>query len=116
MSDGLLHQLVEGAQTLIAALAPAALGSAVAQAYQRGLSLRDRLVQWSVGILVSHYVTLGVAAVLQLGPFVGQALGFVLGMIAFQAAPRFMAASTDALAGVPNRIIDFLPKPKDPRP
>ena len=102
-------------QTMIdaaSALAPAALGSAVAQAYQRGLSLRDRLVQWAVGICVSHFVTAALAGWFGWNAFVTQGVGFVFGMIAFQATPKFIAGASDMLGTLPAVLRDHFLKRK----
>lgn len=108
MIEKLAQDLIEAGSALVSAIAPAALGSAVAQAYQKGLGWRDRLVQWTVGVCVSYFVTSAVAALLGLNPFVAQGVGFVLGMIAFQATPKFISSASDTIASLPAAIRDFL--------
>jgi len=105
-----LHSFLDAVRDVAAALAPSALGAAVAQAYQKGLSFRDRLIQWAVGIAVSHFVTRAIAAWLGLQLEVGQGVGFVLGVIAFQATPKFIAGAGDTLGGLPTSIRDFFLK------
>lgn len=105
--DQIAHDAAEAVKNLGSALLPAALGSAVAQAYQRGLDWRERLVQWVVGISVSYYVTLGLQQVTGFGPLAAQAVGFVLATLAFQATPKFIAGATDAAASLPGRIADW---------
>lgn len=100
MAD-MLHQLLDSARDVAAALSPSALGAAVAQAYQKGLSWRERLVQWCVGITVSQFVTRGIVAWMGWPLEVSQGVAFVLGVIAFQATPKFMASAADAVAAIP---------------
>lgn len=100
----LLKELGEQLQAAAAALTPAAIGSAVAQAWRPGLPWRQRLVQWIVGICVSYYVTLGATEVFNLSPFLAQACGFVIAMIAFEAAPGFIRAASDLAAELPTLI------------
>ncbi|MBV8971480.1 MAG: hypothetical protein JO290_04230 [Sphingomonadaceae bacterium] len=88
----------------VAALVPAALGSAVGQAWKPGLSWRQRLVQWVTGICVSYYVTLGLTAWLGWSPFVGQAVGFVLAMMAFEIAPKLVASCSAAVGHIPGYV------------
>ncbi|MFY9349916.1 MAG: hypothetical protein WBL20_17540 [Sphingobium sp.] len=99
--DGLLHQLLAGVQDLASALAPAAIGAAVGQAWEKGLSFSQRLVQWAVGICVSYYVGGGLEAWLRLDPFVSDAISFVLAMIAFKATPRFVAGAVELAGSLP---------------
>lgn len=106
MQDQFSHELLEALKALGATLMPAAIGSAVATAWQEGLSLRARCIQWVVGICVSYYVTLGIAAMLEFGPFAEQAIGFVVGMVAFQSAPRFIAGCGAMLETLPAAIRD----------
>lgn len=104
--EQLPHEFLEAAKALAATLMPAAIGSAVAQAWQEGLSLRDRAIQWVVGICVSYYVTLGISAIFGLGQFAAQAVGFVVAMIAFQSTPKFVAGCSSALEKLPQAISD----------
>jgi hypothetical protein len=112
MHDGLAHEIIEALKTLCSTLLPAAIGSAVAQAWEEGLSLRDRCIQWIVGICVSYYVTLGVTAIFGLGDFAGQAVGFVTAMIAFKSTPRFIAGCSSTLESLPAAIRDRFLGPK----
>lgn len=100
------NDLIATAKALAATLMPAAIGSAVAQAWEEGLSLRDRCIQWIVGICVSYYVTLGISALMGLGPFAAQAVGFVVAMIAFKSTPRFITGCGNMLETLPERVRD----------
>jgi hypothetical protein len=97
----LATHVVDWLKDATSAIAPAALGALVSQAYQRGLAWRDRLMQTIVGIAVSWYGGVAVCAIITVNPFALQSVRFVLGMIAFQAMPRFMAAAADLVAGLP---------------
>jgi hypothetical protein len=99
-------EIWEAVKAIGAALMPAAIGSAVAQAWQEGLSLRDRFIQWAVGICVSYYVTLGISAFFGLGQFAAQAVGFVVAMIAFQGTPKFIAGCSRTLESLPEAVRD----------
>jgi hypothetical protein len=113
-----IQEAVDAAKNLFSALGPAALGSAVAQAYQRGLSWRDRFVQWAVGIIVSYYATLLIREVIGMGDLATQAVGFVLATLAFQATPKFIAGATEAAGALPvdlkDKLLGWLPGRKDP--
>jgi len=100
------HEIIEAAKALGATLMPAAIGSAVAQAWEEGLSLRDRFIQWAVGICVSYYVTLGISSIFGLGQFAAQAVGFVVAMIAFKSTPKFVAGCSSALEKLPQAVSD----------
>jgi len=106
--DKLFHELTATALTFLAGLVPAALGAAVSLAYESGLTWSRRFAQMSVGIVVNYFATGAIGAVFGFGPFVLQATGFVVGMIAFKATPKFIAACSDAIATAPTRLLDRL--------
>ena len=108
-----LSDMIEASKAAASALAPAAFGSLIAQLYERGMGWRDRLVAYVVGILVSYYVTLGLTAWFGFDQFVSQSVAFVLGMIAYRAAPKFAANLVDAIASIPTLLRDWLAKKKD---
>lgn len=103
-----IDTLARAAQESLAAIAPAALGSAVGQAWSQGLTWRQRVVQWLTGILVSYYVTMGVAEVLHLGRFASQSIGFVIAMMAFEVAPKVIAAAGATANQIPQFVADFV--------
>lgn len=105
--------LIEGAQALGAALAPAAIGATVSQAFKRGISYGERLTQILVGILVSYFVGGGLVAFFQAEGFVAQAITFVVAMIAYEATPRFIQNAADAVAQLPAALRDKLLGKKD---
>lgn len=107
-----IHDILEALKAIGSALLPAAIGSAVAQAWEQGLSLRDRCIQWVVGICVSYYVTLGIGAYFEFGPFASQAVGFVVAMIAFKATPNFISGCSTMVGTLPTWLRDRFLGPK----
>ncbi len=106
--------LVDALVTYSIGLAPGALGAAVSLAHEKGLSWRDRVIQFAAGTVVSFYAQGAVAALFDLDPFVLQGIGFSAGMVAFKSTPRFIASAADVIAGLPAAIRDrILPARKD---
>ena len=94
------HLFADNALAFLAGLTPAALGAAVSLAYEKGLTWTERFVQMAVGVIVSFFVSRAADAVWPLDPFVLQAVGFVTGMIAYKATPRFTGAAAEATEAV----------------
>lgn len=86
-------------------LAPSLIGSAVAQAWEPGLSWRQRFLQWAVGSTVSFYATRAIIAFTGWNDFAAQSIAFGIALVAFDATPRLMAAASDALAKLPGRLL-----------
>ena len=110
----LLHEFGVNLLAFLFGLTPAALGAAVSLAYETGLTWSRRFLQMSVGIVVSYFST-GVIRVLwpwgHADPFVIQAVGFVFGMIAFKATPKFIAGMSERVTDIPAAIFDhFFPR------
>lgn len=110
----LLHELGSTLLAFFVGLVPAALGAAVSLAYETGLTWSRRFLQMSVGIVVSYFAT-GVIRVLwpwgHPDPFVIQAVGFVVGMIAFKATPKFIAGLSERVTDIPAAFFDrFFPR------
>lgn len=110
MNHDLWSMIPAWARELITALTPSMLGAAVGQAWSHGLSWRQRVVQWLVGILVSYYVTQALTEWLHFGPFAGQACGFVIAMMAFETAPKFIAGVSAAAGQIPDMVMKFVSK------
>lgn len=83
---------------------PAAIGSAVAQAWEPGLGWRQRLVQWSVGVFVSHYATATAAHVLGWSEPVANGVGFIVGMLAFKSVQPMADAMRGGVMGAFGRL------------
>lgn len=104
-------------------LIPGALGAAVGQAWEKGLGLKDRLIQWAVGLLFAAYVVPALGHVLHWGQPLTNAAGFVTGTIAFKAVGRWREAAIEGGAGafrsLPEIVRSWLrrpgvtPEPKD---
>lgn len=114
-----MHEIGDALLAFLISLCPAALGASVSLAYETGLTWGRRVTQLWVGIVVSYFATNAIAALSPWGPldpFVRQAIGFVIGMIAFKATPRFMTSSVEVVADLPasvREMIPFLRKKKD---
>lgn len=96
-----LRTLFQSAADVASSLAPSLIGSGVAQVWKPGLSWRQRFVQWVVGSTVSFYATQAVIEFTGWNEFVSQSIAFGVALIAFDATPRLIAASSDALARLP---------------
>jgi len=101
-----LQAILDAILTLLAGLAPGAIGAAVGMAWKQGLTWRDRFVQLAVGIVVSWFVTRAIGAITDWDAFVLQAVAFTVGMIAFEATPRFIAAAAETAGSLPRRFVD----------
>ena len=112
--EKLIHEIGAALLSFLVGLTPAAFGAAVSLAYETGLTWSRRFVQMSVGIIVSYFSTNAIAAIWPQDPFVIQAIGFVVGMIAFKATPRFIEGLVEKVALLPAAIFDrVLPAKKD---
>lgn len=103
--DG-LAAVADGFRAIGAALAPAALGATVSQAYKRGLNWAERLVQFLVGILVSYFVGGGLVEFFGAEGFAAQAITFTVALIAYEAVPGFIRNAADVVASIPGAIRD----------
>jgi hypothetical protein len=112
--DKLLHELIEGLLTFLAALVPPALGAIVSLLYETGLTWAQRATQLWVGVVVSYFIQRAAGALYPFHPFVLQAVGFILGMIAFKATPGFISGCSTVAAELPallrDRVLALLPR------
>ncbi len=104
----ILHDFLEAAIALLMSLLPAGLGSIVSMLYDMPATWPKRLTQLWIGIVVSYFVQRAVGAIYPLHPFVLQALSFWIGMIAFKAAPSFVAGCATAAGELPTMLRDRL--------
>lgn len=109
----ILEDILHALSAFAAALVPSALGAVISQLHATALDWRQRATAYFAGIVVSYYVRLGLTAWFGLDDFAGQAVAFVIAMIAYKATPRFIDASSDAIASLPGRLIDWLTPRKD---
>lgn len=106
--------LLDALFALLSGIAPGAIGAAVGLAWRKGLTWRERFLQLVVGIVVSWFAGRAIGALWQLDPFVLQGVSFTIGMIAFEATPRFIAAAADVAGTIPAMLRDrFLGKGGD---
>lgn len=115
--DKLIHDVLEAVLAFLASLVPSALGSVVSLVYEPGLTWTQRFARLWIGVTVSYFAQRAAGAVFDLHPYVLQAIAFVLGMIAYRAAPAFTAAAVAVVGELPallrDRLIAFLPKKDD---
>ncbi len=102
-------------------LVPGALGAAVGQAWEKGLGLKDRMIQWAVGLLFAAYVVPAVCThVLNWSQPLTNAAGFVVGTIAFKAVGRWREAAVEggasAFAHIPEWLGTWFRRPGSPPP
>lgn len=74
---------------------PGILGAAVAQAFRPGLGMRQRFVQWTVGVIFFHFVSLALAAVFSWPEAVTDCVGFFVAFVAFEAMHAWQAAAVE---------------------
>ncbi len=114
----LLHEFGTWLLAFIVSLVPAGLGAVVSLLVEAGLTWGQRITQVWVGIVVSYFVTNAANAMFGLHPFVSQAIGFLVAMVAFKGAPGFIAGCSAVLAELPGklseRLLALIPR-KDPK-
>lgn len=115
--DKFLHDLVDGALALLGSILPSALGATVSLSYETGLTWGQRALRLWVGVTVSYFVMRAGGALFDLHLYVLQAVAFLLGLIAYRAAPAFIdgtvAAIREAPALIRDRLLAFLPSKKE---
>lgn len=115
--DKLLHEMVDWALSFLLSLVPPALGAIVSLFYEPGLTWSGRAARLWVGVTISYFVGRALGAVAELHPYVLQAIAFLLGLVAYRAAPAFAAGVVKAVGEAPamlrDRLIGFLPTKKD---
>ena len=74
---------------------PGVLGAAVAQAMRPGLGMRQRFVQWTVGVVVFHFVSLALAAMFAWPKAVADVVGFFVAFCAFEALHAWQLAAIE---------------------
>lgn len=74
---------------------PGILGAAVAQAFRPGLGMRQRFVQWTVGVIFFHFVSLALASVFSWPKAVTDCVGFFVAFVAFEAMHAWQAAAVE---------------------
>lgn len=100
-----IADLAETVATAATSLAPALIGSAVAQAWKPGLSWRQRFLQWVVGSTVSFFATRAIVEATGWNEFAAQSIAFGIALVAFDATPKLIDAVSDALPKIPAAVV-----------
>ena len=94
------------------------LGAAVAQAWEKGLSLRDRLIQWAVGLLIAVYLVPALGHLMGWSDVVTRGASFVIATFAFKAVGYWRETATragsDIIKSLPELVRSWLRKPGTP--
>lgn len=111
----ILSDLLHAIWTWLEPLIPGALGAAVGQAWEKGLGVRDRLIQWVVGLLFAAYVVPAIGHLFDWNQTIVNAAGFVVGTIAFKAVGKWREAAVEggsgAFARLPGIVDSWLRRP-----
>lgn len=75
---------------------PGVLGAIVAQMIRPGLGLRTRFIQWTVSVIVFHFVSLALTAIFGWPQAIGDVVGFFIAFIAFEALHAWQKAAVEA--------------------
>ncbi|MBB4618015.1 hypothetical protein [Sphingomonas abaci] len=118
--DKLLHEIGAALLAWMLGLVPAALGALISLVFEPDVTWSRRFAQLAVGVTVSYFVTNATAALWPwppLDPYVRQAIGFVVGMVAFRATPKFITGAEETIGRAPGQLLDrvlaVLPGRKD---
>jgi len=75
---------------------PGVLGALVGQFIRPGLGMRQRFVQWTVGVIVFHFVSGALLALTDWPDAVGDVIGFFVAFLAFEALHAWQKAAIEA--------------------
>nr|WP_312054283.1 hypothetical protein [Brevundimonas diminuta] len=75
---------------------PGILGAAVAQMMRPGLGMRQRFIQWTVGVIVFHFVSKALAALFHWPEAVADVVGFFIAFLAFEGLHAWQKAAIEA--------------------
>ncbi len=75
---------------------PGVLGAAVAQMMRPGLGMRQRFIQWTVGVIVFHFVSAALAALFHWPEAVTDVVGFFVAFLAFEGLHAWQKAAIEA--------------------
>lgn len=86
---------------LVEPVIPGAIGAAIGQLYEKGLGWRDRLAQWTVGLVFAAFLVPAVGHLFEWSDVLVDAVGFVVGTLAFKAyVPMREALIVGAVGGL----------------
>lgn len=84
---------------------PGVLGAVVAQMIRPGLGLRTRFIQWTVSVIVFHFVSIALTAIFKWPEAIADVVGFFIAFIAFEALHAWQKAAVEAgvsmISGLP---------------
>ncbi len=106
--DKLFHEILDSLVAFLLTLIPPALGATVLMLVDDGITWTKMLARLSVGILVCYFVRGAIDVIFAPHPVVSQALGFMIGLVAYKAAPGFIAGASTVIAELPAQIRDRL--------
>jgi len=91
--------LLDAAKAAFDVLWPGAAGAAIAQFWEKGISLKTRLSQWAIGLTIAAVIVPAFGHVFHWAAPVVNAVGFVLGTLGFKAYPVLRDAAIAGAAG-----------------
>lgn len=102
---GPLLEFVRAVWHAIEPYLPGLLGALVAQMIRPGLGLRTRFIQWSVSVIVFHFVSVALTAIFHWPDAIADVVGFFIAFIAFEALHAWQKAAVEAgvsmISGLP---------------
>ena len=115
--DKLLHDIAEAVLAFLGSLVPPALGAIVSLFYETGLTWAQRAARLWVGVTVSYFIMRAGGAMFAVHPYILQAASFLLGLVAYRAAPAFMTGAATVAGELPaqlrDRFLALLPTRKE---
>jgi len=75
---------------------PGVMGAAVAQMMRPGLGMRQRFIQWTVGVIVFHFVSAALAVLFRWPEAVADVIGFFIAFLAFEGLHAWQKAAIEA--------------------
>lgn len=115
-----LSHFAEMIRHLLEPFLPGAIGAAVGQMWEPGLSFRQRLVQWCVGLAFAVFIVPGIGHVFGWADPIVDAVGFVVGTMAFKAArpltQAFIDGGSSTLRSMPEWAASWFRKKGAPPP
>ena len=103
------HEFLQDTLGFLAGLVPGAIGAGLGVMFQGAMPWAQRLVQFAVGLVVSHYAGGALLALFPDWPTIVQdAVKLGIGMSAFEGAKRFRIAMIEVAARAPGDLWEHL--------
>lgn len=99
-----LYDALHAASILALGLVPSAVGAFLGVVFQGTLTWTQRLLQFAVGVLMSHYLGGAVLSVIDAAPLVADAIKLGIAMTAYEAARRFRSSVIELAGDVPRDL------------